>query len=112
MNAPDAYKAILQEFKHDELPSGGRVEKYDFIQVFATTQADLENLLKQVVPMGKYDCLLWACYPKGTGKIKSDIKRETVWAAFVLVGLDTVTAISIDETWSALRGRPKEMVGK
>jgi hypothetical protein len=26
--------------------------------------------------------------------------------------LDTVTQVAIDETWSALRGRPVEMVGK
>ena len=31
---------------------------------------------------GKFDCLFWVCYPKGGGKIKNDIKRETVWKAF------------------------------
>ena len=82
------------------------------MQVFGYQQDELELLVKFVEKSGKFDCLFWACYPKGTGKIKSDIKRGTVWKAFELVGLDTVTQVAIDETWSALRRRPFEMVGK
>ena len=68
--------------------------------------------MKEVERVGKYDCLFWACYPKGGGQIKSDIKRDTVWKAFDLIGLQAVSQIAIDETWSALRARPAEMVGK
>ena len=110
VNAPDEYRAVLAGFSYDTKPSGHN--HYDFVQVFATKQVELEHLVKEAAPMGKYDCLFWACYPKKTGKIKSDIQRETVWTAFGLVGMDTVTAISIDDTWSALRGRPVEKVGK
>ena len=110
VNAPEGYHAVLEGFSYDTKPSGQN--RYDFVQVFAAKQAELEQLLKEAAPMGKYDCLFWACYPKKTGKIKSDIQRETVWTAFGMVGMDTVTAVSIDDTWSALRGRPLEMVGK
>jgi hypothetical protein len=110
LNAPSEYISILEEITFDDKPKGDNL--YDFVQVFGYQQDELESLLKSVQKSGKYDCLFWACYPKGTGKIKSDIKRETVWKAFELVGLDTVTQIAIDETWSALRGRPVEMVGK
>jgi hypothetical protein len=72
----------------------------------------LEILIKSVDNFRKYDGLFWACYPKGTGKIKSNIKRETVWTALALIGLEAVSQIALDETWSALRGRPNEMVGK
>jgi hypothetical protein len=110
LNAPTEYISILEGINFDDKPQGENL--YDFVQVFGYQQDELETLLKSVQKAGKYDCLFWACYPKGTGKIKSDIKRETVWKAFELVGLDTVTQIAIDETWSALRGRPVEMVGK
>ena len=50
--------------------------------------------------------------PKGTGKIRNNIKCETVWTAFELIGLQAVSQIAIDDTWSALRGRPTEKVGK
>jgi hypothetical protein len=86
--------------------------QYDFIQVFAATQKELESIVKQAAKAGRHDCVFWACYPKGTGKIKSDIKRDTVWRALKLAGLRPVSQIAIDETWSAMRGRPPEAVGK
>lgn len=112
VNAPEEYIKILEGIKFDNKPKKGSKGEYDFVQVFAKSQAELEKLVVEVGPSAKYDCLFWACYPKGTGKIKSDIKRETVWTAFDLVNLQTVTQIAIDDTWSALRGRPTEMVGK
>jgi hypothetical protein len=111
INAPKEFSSHLKGIPHDTSPKGKK-ETYDYVQVFAQTQADLEKQIKAAYPYGKYDCIFWACYPKGTGKIKSDIKRETVWTAFVKVGMDTVTQVAIDETWSAMRGRPKEKVGK
>ena len=79
VNAPVEYLDILAGIDYDveilETRGGG----YDFVQVFATSQDELERLVVEVGKAGKYDCLYWSCYPKGTGKIKSDIKRETVW---------------------------------
>ncbi|RFS13298.1 DUF3052 domain-containing protein [Emticicia sp. C21] len=110
VNAPAEYTAILKDMAHDTTAKAGK--KYDFVQVFATKQEELERLCAEVKDAGKYDCLFWACYPKGTGKIKSDIKRETVWTALELAGVQAVTQIAIDDTWSALRGRPPAMIGK
>lgn len=110
VNAPAEYEAILKDIAHDTTAQAGK--KYDFVQVFATRQDELEKLCEQIKDAGKYDCLFWACYPKGTGKIKSDIKRETVWTALELAGVQAVTQIAIDDTWSALRGRPPAMVGE
>jgi ribosomal protein L25 (general stress protein Ctc) len=110
VNAPDEYTTLLKELNYDT--SAVASKKYDFVQVFATRQEELERLCAEVRDAGKYDCLFWACYPKGTGKIKSDIKRETVWTALELAGVQAVTQIAIDDTWSALRGRPPAMVGK
>ncbi len=112
VNAPDNYSNILQAVIYDTQPSELKEGKYDFVQIFATSQSELEKLAKQVSKAGKFDCLFWACYPKGTGKIKSDIKRDTVWTAFDLIGFQAVSQIAIDDTWSALRARPKDAVGK
>jgi hypothetical protein len=110
MNAPEAFSKLIKGFAYDKQPSAEK--KYDFIQVFAITQTEMEALLKQASVAATYDCLFWACYPKGTGKIKSELKRESIWHALSLVQLQAVSAIAIDETWSALRGRPPEMIGK
>jgi len=112
INAPEEYKTILKGIAFDSQLSAEKKGKYDFVQIFATSQAELENLVKHVKKAGIYDCLFWACYPKGTGKIKSDIKRETVWDAFKLIDLQAVSQIAIDDTWSALRARPKNAIGK
>lgn len=110
VNAPESYLSLLLGSNYDTEPKAEEI--YDFVQVFAVQQAELETLMQYVSKAGKFDCVFWACYPKGTGKIKSDIKRETVWKAFDLIELQAVSQIAIDETWSALRGRPVSMVGK
>ena len=110
INAPNEYLEIFSGINFDTDPNEEGI--YDFVQVFGYQQDELEKLVQSVEKSGKYDCSFWACYPKGTGKVKSNIKRETVWTAFELVGLQAVSQIAIDETWSALRGRPVEKVGK
>jgi hypothetical protein len=110
INAPNEYLELFLGVDFDT--ESNEEEIYDFVQVFGYQQDELEKMVQSVGKSGKYDCSFWACYPKGTGKIKSNIKRETVWTAFELIGLQAVSQIAIDDTWSALRGRPAEKVGK
>jgi hypothetical protein len=112
VNAPDEFSDILKGINFDSQLSKGKEGKYDFVQIFATSQSELEDLVRKFGKAGKYDCLFWACYPKISGRIKSDIKRETVWTAFELINLLAVSQIAIDDTWSALRARPLDVVGK
>ena len=107
VNAPAEYREILQGLTFDETQKGEGI--YDFVQIFAKNQAELEQICLENIKAGKYDCLFWACCPKMSGKIKSDIKRETIWAAFGLINLETVTQIAIDETWTGMRGRPADL---
>ena len=109
VNAPPELAKLWKGVPHDDRPVAKNKGYYDFVVVFAKRQVELEQLLRKIKGQGKFDCLFWACYPKGTGEIKSDIRRETVWKAFEIVALRTVTAVSIDDTWSALRGRPAEL---
>jgi hypothetical protein len=112
VNAPDEYLSILESAEFDTVPDESKIGKYVFIQVFASSQAEMEILVKSVAKTGKFDCLFWVCYPKGIGKQKCDIIRDTVWAALGLAGLRPVSQIAIDEKWSALRGSDPEIVGK
>lgn len=68
----------------------------------------LNKGLKKIEP----DSVLWFAYPKGTSKIKTDINRDTIRVTGEAFGITTVTVISINETWSALRFRPIDRVGK
>lgn len=68
----------------------------------------LNKQLSKIEP----DSVLWFAYPKGTSKIKTDINRDTIRKTGEDYNITTVTAVSIDETWSALRFRPIDRVGK
>jgi hypothetical protein len=68
----------------------------------------LNKQLKNIEP----DSVLWFAYPKGTSKIKTDVNRDTIRSTGEEFNITTVTAVSINETWSALRFRPIDRVGK
>jgi hypothetical protein len=110
VNAPDGYLTLFASLSIDTDFNPVDKGKYDFVQVFGTNRLELEKELLNVQEAGKYDAILWACYPKGGGLLKSDLKRDTVWAVLELIQLRPVSQIALDETWSALRGRPHEMV--
>ena len=112
VNAPEEYLPILEGAEFDTVPSESKSGKYSFVQVFASSQAEMEALVKSVAKAGRYDGLFWACYPKSIGKQKYDLNRDSVWRALALAGLRPVSQIAINEKWSALRGRDPELVGK
>ena len=80
--------------------------------VFINNNKEYLNFLKSSLKNIEPDSVLWFAYPKGTSKIKTDINRDTIRVTGEEFGITTVTAISIDDTWSALRFRPIEKVGK
>ncbi len=80
--------------------------------IFIADSNGLEEFLKDDLKKIEPDSVLWLAYPKGTSKIKTDINRDTIRVTCEKYGITTVTAISIDDTWSALRFRPINSVGK
>jgi len=102
LNAPDGYL--------DLLPSDVQVQRelgdgqYDFVQLFATRREELlahgPRLRKALQPQG----LLWVSYPKGKA-LATDLNRDIVRTTLAEVGLEVVTQVAIDETWSALRAK-------
>ncbi len=109
LNAPAGYVESL-----DELPAASTVSNavstgsFDFVQVFARDQAELDQLKATAVGSVTYDGLFWVCYPKKTSKIKSDLTRDNLWNQFD--GLRPVAQVAIDDTWSAIRFRPAALV--
>jgi hypothetical protein len=80
--------------------------------VFINNNKEYLDFLKKQLKNIEPDSVLWFAYPKGTSKIKTDINRDTIRVTGEEHGITTVTAISIDDTWSALRFRPIGKVGK
>lgn len=85
-------------------------QDYDFAMVFAKSAKELTELLETVHVKLVYDAVFWVCYPKLSGTLKSDLKREVIFNAAAEVGMKTVTQIALDATWSAMRIRPQNAV--
>lgn len=112
INAPPGYLEQL-----GTLPKGVDVldapdGKIDFVHLFVRDIADLEQLGPVALNAVTYDGLLWISYPKRSSKVNTDISRDTGWDVIAQAGLRPVMQVSVDETWSALRFRPAEQVGK
>ena len=110
INAPSS---IEKEFlKIDFKTSFDKKIKSANTVVFINNQKEYVSFLKKELKNVERDSVLWFAYPKGTSKIKTDINRDTIRITGEEFDITTVTAISIDETWSALRFRPIDRVGK
>jgi hypothetical protein len=114
LNAPPGYIESL-----GELPEGARLSEqpdpqaaYDFCHLFAKNSPELADLVPTAVEAIRYDGLLWVSYPKKSSKVKTDLSRDTLWELPGATGLRPVTQVSIDGTWSAIRFRPSEQVGR
>lgn len=80
--------------------------------IFINNHKEFTSFLSKQLKKIEFDSVLWFAYPKGTSKIKTDINRDILWATGMEYGIDAVSAISINEIWSALRFRPVDQVGK
>lgn len=112
MNAPSGYVEGLgplsKGIELDQIAEG----KYDFVHLFVTDGAEMEQLGPVAPQLVTYDGLLWISYPKRSSKVKTDLSRDVGWDVVANAGFRPVTQVSIDATWSALRFRPAEQVGK
>ena len=78
VNSSPEYLELMSAIKFDIQPAKIKQDKYDFVQVFGSERSMSEQLVGKYVGSGKYDCLFWICYPKGGGKIKSNLNRNRI----------------------------------
>ncbi len=75
--------------------------KIDFALVFAVSQRQLADILKDVIPALQDGAKLWIAYPKLTSKIASDLSRDKNWDFVSDYGFEAVRMIALDNVWSA-----------
>ncbi len=112
LNAPAGYIERL-----GGLPEGATVTDqpdeevpYDFVHLFAKNSAEFAALGAAARQAVKYDGILWISYPKRSSTVETDLSRDSMRELLTDVGLRPVAQISVDETWSAVRFRPSELV--
>ena len=83
----------------------------DVLVLFVSNRADLQRDAARAVASVRRDGAFWLAFPKGTSKVKTDLSRDAGWDALTERGYVGVSLISIDDTWSAFRFRPVDLVG-
>jgi len=108
-NAPEIYLASLEP-----LPDGVTIAyeakgAFDGVQLFVKNSAELKASLNLIVPVLKPDAVFWVIYPKKSSGITSDLEMMSSWDDLGEYGFSGVAAAAVNETWTALRFRPKEL---
>ena len=78
--------------------------------LFVTSLEEAGRLVPQAIQQVDRQGLLWLAYPKGGSRIKTDVNRDRLWQALSATGWRPVRQVALDETWSAMRYRPEELV--
>jgi hypothetical protein len=112
LNAPPGYLHTLTlELKENAL-SAEVQEKAEAVILFVNSLAEANDLVPGAIGAVKTDGLVWIAYPKGTSKVKADVNRDSLWEAVKVTGWRPVRLIALDDTWSVMRFRPEQDVGK
>jgi len=85
-----------------------KVGKSDFVHLFVTTRAELEERFGEAVDDVADGGLLWISYPKAKGKQKYDINRDSLWDVTLSKGWHPVAQVSLSDDWSAVRLKRNE----
>jgi hypothetical protein len=112
VNAPEGYSKTLGEVPDDVEIENDPEGNFQFAHLFVKDRAELDRLIEPVLKAIEYDGILWISYPKGSSGYDTDLNRDKLWEAVSGRGIRPVTQVSINETWSAMRFRPTEKVGK
>lgn len=112
VNVPKAVKPLF-----DPLPDGVHVNESgaapaDWLIVFVRDRAALDAFAPVAVSETAFDGVLWVAYPKDAPTATGELSRAAVEQAMQPFGFDAVAAAPVDETWTALRFRPRERVAE
>ena len=82
-----------------------------FLLAFVTRAPQIEAVAGKLARIAPGDPGVWFAYPKLTSKrYKSEISRDTGWAALGAAGFEGVRMVAIDADWSAVRFRRAEFL--
>ncbi|HVW97358.1 MAG TPA: YdeI/OmpD-associated family protein [Mucilaginibacter sp.] len=109
LHAPDNYLSALDPLPDDTSIVFAPVGNVDGVQLFVKNSEELIASLKIIMPLLKPETVFWITYPKKSSGIISDLEMMGSWDELEKYGYTTVSAAAIDQVWTALRFRPKEL---
>ncbi|MEO8586569.1 MAG: DUF3052 domain-containing protein [Acidobacteriota bacterium] len=103
VSAPKGFAVVL-----GVLPAGARIVKSpaggaDVVLVFAGSRAALAEGFPRGAGAIPADGAVWACWPKKSSGVATDLVENDVRAFGLGLGLVDVKVCAVDETWSGLK---------
>ena len=109
LNAPTEFTNVIKDIEASVHTKESA--QYGFIIIFSDKIAEAKTLIERAFNHMTQDCVIWLCYPKMLSKkYKSEFNREKFWEFFLPYGYESVTQVSIDNDWSALRFKKSSKV--
>ena len=109
-NPPDGVDEVL-----GPLPAGAaRVAKgsADVVVVFVRDPDEFGAAVPGLRQEARSGPVVWVAYPKKSSGRSGGLSRDVIRSALDATDITPVTQVALDETWSALRLRPLEDVGR
>src|ERR1700761_3053575 len=104
-NAPGNYLPLIEPLPDNVDITFEPNGVFDGIQLFVRNKTELSVSLELILPLLKSETIFWISYPKKSTATKSDIDKASIWDELQAKGLQIVTSVSIDNTWTAFRFR-------
>jgi len=73
------------------------------MMLFAMSSDELLHELARLAPYIAGDTLLWACYPKKSGAISSNLADMGTWDGVWQAGYRPQTSVAVNDDWTGLR---------
>jgi hypothetical protein len=110
-NAPANYLDLLEPLPEGTSISFAIEGQFNGVQLFVKNSTELSESLKIIAPVlnTKTETIFWVIYPKKSSNIPTDLAMMSSWDELGTYGLEGVAAAAVDETWTALRFRPKAL---
>jgi hypothetical protein len=105
LNAPPSFLHLLGGLPENKIETGNVSGKSGYLHLFVKDNAELEHWFPIALNSFGEDTVFWISYPKQTSKIKTDLNRDKGWEQIFKAGYRPVSAVAIDEDWTALRFR-------
>jgi hypothetical protein len=99
-------KDLQVDFKTGNKTDNALQTTNDFILAFYTRKEDMKKDAKELKESLKKNGLLWIAYPKAKA-LETDLNRDILHETAKQFGLDGVSLISLNQTWSAMRFKIK-----
>lgn len=112
VDAPSNFEASLKPLP-DKVSINPKAKTFSQIHWFVKNTADVKKQLKNVLDKVKGPTICWVFYPKGSSGIQTDLTRDKGWDDLLKhKGLQWLSLVSFDETWSAFGFREQTKADK